>query len=118
MDRITLTGIRAVGYHGVFDHERRDGQPFVVDIELHRPLDTTSDDLAGTVNYAEVAQAVEDIITGRPRDLIETVAGDVASRCLTFPGVQSVCVTVHKPNAPLPQEFSDVAVTIRRSLND
>jgi len=118
VDRITLTGIRAVGYHGVFEHERRDGQPFVVDVELHRPLDTTSDALAGTVNYAEVAQAVEDIITGRPRDLIETVAGDVANRCLGFPGVQSVCVTVHKPSAPLPQDFSDVAVTIRRSLND
>lgn len=50
MDRITLTGIRAVGYHGVFEHERRDGQPFVVDVELHRPLDTTSDALAGTVD--------------------------------------------------------------------
>ncbi|HMR50754.1 MAG TPA: dihydroneopterin aldolase [Arachnia sp.] len=118
MDRITLTGIRAVGYHGVFEHERRDGQPFVVDVELHRPLDTSSDALEGTVNYAEVAQAVEDIITGQPRDLIETVAGDVARRCLAFAGVQSVCVTVHKPRAPLPQEFSDVAVTIRRSLND
>lgn len=118
MDRITLTGIRAVGYHGVFEHERREGQPFVVDVELRLQLDTTSDQLDGTVNYAEVAQAIEDIITGEPRNLIETVAGEIAGRCLAFTGVQSVQVTVHKPKAPLSQSFSDVAVTITRSLND
>lgn len=118
MDTISLSGIRAVGHHGVFAHERRDGQPFVVDVELRLPVDDVSDRLENTVNYAEVAQAIEDVIVGEPRDLIETVAGDVVRRCLSFPGVESVKVTVHKPQAPLPQSFADVAVTITRSLND
>ncbi|MDF1487728.1 dihydroneopterin aldolase [Tessaracoccus caeni] len=118
MDKIVLSGIRAVGHHGVFAHERRDGQPFVVDVELRLPVDEISDRLENTVNYAEVAQAVEDVITGEPRDLIETVAGDVAARCLSFPRVESVQVTVHKPKAPLSQSFTDVAVTITRSMND
>ena len=34
MDRITLTGLRVRGNHGVFDFERRDGQDFVVDVTL------------------------------------------------------------------------------------
>jgi len=31
MDKITLSGVTAVGHHGVFDFERRNGQPFIVD---------------------------------------------------------------------------------------
>ena len=35
-DRIELTGLRATGYHGVFDFEKRDGQEFVVDLIVQR----------------------------------------------------------------------------------
>ena len=34
-DRITLSGITAVGFHGVLDFEKRDGQPFTVDATLY-----------------------------------------------------------------------------------
>ena len=115
IDRINLTGLCATGYHGVFEHERRDGQLFVVDVELELDLDTTTDDLAATVSYAEIAADVESVITGQPRDLIETVAGEIASRCLAHGKVERVTVTVHKPQAPLTQTFADVSVTISRS---
>ena len=56
------------------------------------------------------------IVTGPPMDLIEAVAHGIAKALLEgFPAVQSVGVTVHKPNAPLTQEFDDVAVSITRS---
>lgn len=115
IDRITLTGLTATGYHGVFPEERREGQPFVVDVVLGLTLDTHSDDLSATVNYAEVAADVEAVITGEPYHLIETVAGAIAERCLTHGRVGSVTVTVHKPRAPLSQTFADVSVTISRS---
>lgn len=115
IDRITLAGLTATGYHGVFPEERREGQPFVVDVVLELELDTESDELADTVNYAEIAETVEAVITGEPRNLIETVAGEIAKRCLTHGKVGTVTVTVHKPRAPLSQNFSDVAVTISRS---
>ena len=49
MDQITLSGVTAVGHHGVFDFERRDGQPFVVDAVLHLDFSkaAASDDVAG-----------------------------------------------------------------------
>ncbi|MDO5677628.1 MAG: dihydroneopterin aldolase [Propionibacteriaceae bacterium] len=115
IDRITLTGLSATGFHGVFPEERREGQTFVVDVVLELDLDTRSDDLASTVNYAEIAEAVEAVITGEPRNLIETVAGEIADRCLTHGKVGTVTVTVHKPMAPLSQTFADVSVTISRS---
>lgn len=99
----------------MFPEERREGQPFVVDVVLELPLETSSDDLADTVSYAEIADEVEAIITGEPRNLIETVAGEIADRCLSHGKVGRVTVTVHKPRAPLSQSFTDVAVTISRS---
>jgi len=116
-DRITLTGLAAVGYHGVFDHERRDGQQFIVDVvvELDIRAAATSDDVAHTVNYADVAARVEGHITGEPVNLIETLAERIAQDVLGVYLVTAVEVTVHKPSAPIPSTFSDVAVTIRRA---
>lgn len=116
LDRIDLTGLEAFGHHGVLDHEKRDGQTFVVDVSLGLDLAPAgrSDDLEQTVNYAEVAQAVHAIVTGDPADLIETVAERIADACLAFALVQWCRVTVHKPHAPIPVAFGGVAVTVER----
>ncbi len=115
IDWITISGLTASGHHGVFPEERRDGQVFVVDVQLGLALDTQSDELAATVNYAEVAGQVVAVITGEAFNLIETVAGRIADRCLSFDRVDEVSVTVHKPQAPVQHEFSDLSVTIHRS---
>jgi dihydroneopterin aldolase len=115
-DRITLTGLRVFGYHGVFEHEKRDGQDFLVDVTVWLDLTAAaaSDDLTQTVHYGELAERVAAIVAGDPRDLIETVAGDIADEVLTDERVGEVEVTVHKPSAPIPLSFQDVAVTVRR----
>ena len=41
-DLITITGIKAFGYHGVFEHEAVNGQDFFVDVELRVNLDKAS----------------------------------------------------------------------------
>lgn len=115
-DRITLTGVTAYGHHGVLEHERRDGQEFVVDLVLTLDLSgaAATDELGRTVNYAEVAAEVVEVVQGEPHDLIETVAGLVAERVLARPLVEAVEVTVHKPQAPVGVPFGDVAVTLVR----
>ena len=117
LDTVLLTGITATGYHGVFEHERRDGQPFAVDLALHLDLQPagTSDDLARTAHYGEVAELVHGIIQGDPFDLIEALAETIAAAILAAFPVSAVDVTVHKPQAPIAVPFGDVAVTLRRS---
>jgi 7,8-dihydroneopterin aldolase/epimerase/oxygenase len=115
-DRIDLRGVRAVGHHGVYPLEREHGQPFVVDVTLYLDLAPAghSDEVSDTVHYGELAGAVEAVIAGEPVALIETLAQRVADTCLGYALVESVDVTVHKPEAPVPVTFSDVAVTIHR----
>ncbi len=116
-DRIRLTGLRVRGRHGVYDFERADGQDFVVDAELELDLApaASSDDVADTVHYGELAGRLAEIIAGEPVNLIETLAARLAAECLTDERVAAATVTVHKPQAPIPHEFADVAVTVRRS---
>jgi dihydroneopterin aldolase len=119
-DRITLTGLRVRGHHGVFDHEKRDGQDFLVDVTAWLDLTraAATDDLAETLHYGELAERVAAIVGGEPRDLIETVAGQVADEVMTDERLHAVEVTVHKPAAPIPLTFADVSVTIRRSRRE
>jgi len=115
-DRIRLTGLRVRGHHGVLPAERRDGQDFVVDVALSLDLRAAggSDDLADTVDYGALAQALAEVVEGEPLDLLEALAGRLAEVCLSDRRVGSVEVTVHKPAAPLGRAFSDVSVTVVR----
>ncbi len=117
LDLLTLTGLRATGYHGVFDHERRDGQEFVVDVAVSADLSTAakSDDLGNTLHYGVLAEQVVAAIERDPVDLIETLAERIAQLVLEYPAAESVTVTVHKPSAPITVPFDDVSVTITRS---
>lgn len=115
-DRIELRGLRVFGRHGVFEHERRDGQEFVVDLTVWHDAAAAaaSDDLADTIDYGDLAERVVRIVGGTPRDLIETVAGEIADNVQAITSVIAVEVTVHKPSAPIPHTFADVAVVARR----
>lgn len=110
---ITLHGLSAVGFHGVLDFERADGQPFIVDVSITAPMPAT-DELSRTVDYSSLARKVIDLIEGEPVNLIETLANRIADVCLAEELVRSATVTVHKPAAPVGVEFSDVSVTITR----
>ncbi|GAB2942862.1 dihydroneopterin aldolase [Micromonospora polyrhachis] len=115
-DRIVLTGLRARGRHGVYDFERAQGQDFVIDVALDLDLGPAarSDDVTDTVHYGELAEELVSIVTGDPVNLIETLADRLAAACLADQRVAAATVTVHKPQAPIPHEFADVAVTMTR----
>ena len=117
LDRIDLRGVTARAHHGVFEHERRDGQTFIVDVSLGLDLGPAArgDDLSATVDYGVLAQGIHDELVSEPDDLIESVALRMVDLCLSHPQVRWASVTVHKPEAPIPVAFTDVSVTIERS---
>lgn len=115
-DQLTVRGIECFGHHGVFEFERREGQPFVVDLTLG--IDSTpaaaSDDLRDTVDYGSLVASVLAAVETDPVDLIETLAHRIAGVCLSDERVEWASVTVHKPDAPIEATFADVALTITR----
>ncbi|MFC7766901.1 dihydroneopterin aldolase [Leucobacter soli] len=131
-DRITLTGLEVFAHHGVFDFERERGQRFLIDVELSVDLRAAAggDDLARTVHYGELAEAIVAAVERDPVDLIETVAERVADvalgfaeramnpAALGFAETAEARVTVHKPDAPIEASFADVSVTVVRTAGD
>lgn len=121
-DRIELIGLEAYGYHGVFEHEKAQGQKFLVDMVVWTDFShaAASDDLADTISYVDLADlAVEEVQSsgakGAGHDLIETLAARIADRINELSGVHAVEVTVHKPQAPIEYPFADVRVVARRN---
>lgn len=119
-DAITVTGITGYGHHGVFDHERVEGQEFSIDVTVY--VDTRDaakgDELAATVHYGELAEKIHALIRGEPVDLIETLAQRAAEAALSFEAARAVDITVHKPSAPIPVPFDDVTITIHRTAEE
>ena len=117
-DVIRIEGIEAFGYHGVFPQEKREGQTFLVDVDIETSFDEaiTHDDVAYTVDYGVVAERVAEIIQGEPADLIETVCDRIVTMVLSLERVKATRVTIHKPQAPISVPFAGVSVSRRREV--
>lgn len=105
--------------HGVLPDEKVTAQPFEVDLVLHADLAPAAerDDLDATVDYAGLFDLVRAIVEGTTRDLIEALAGSIASAVLaaTPPDlVDAVEVRVRKPEAPIDGSFDTVEASILR----
>jgi dihydroneopterin aldolase len=116
MDTIILSGIRAVGCHGVLPEEQSRPQPFEVDLELSVDLAPAgrSDVLSDTVDYDGLAGRVVQIVEAGGLSLLETLATRIAAACRTDPRVEAVTVTVKKLRPPVPVQVDHIAVRIQR----
>ena len=116
MDRILVPGLRAMGVHGVLPEERERPQPFEVSIELAVDLAPAgaSDDLADTVDYGAVCDAVVAVVERESYQLLERLATRIAEVCAADERVTGVVVEVRKLRPPVNAEVDHVAVRIQR----
>lgn len=116
-DYIELQGLEVYGYHGVFAEEKAIGQLFIVDVTCWVDMGpaAASDDVTNTVHYGELAELIHGIVAGPSKDLIESVAVEAAEAALAqFPLLEAITIRLHKPQAPIPLNFEDVAVVVHR----
>lgn len=117
--KIKLTGLRVHAYHGVMDFEKAYGQWFVIDatvwVENKHPKSAA--ELHTSVHYGELADQLVAATKSDPVDLLETLANRLLKVALDFGGKNSPVlkakISVHKPEAPIEHEFTDVSVTVK-----
>ena len=117
MDKIYVNGMRFYGYHGVFEEENRLGQRFTVDLMCEMDLAPAgqTDDLENGVSYAGLYQVVEEIVTGEPVNLLETLGERITTSVLAHSDlIQRVTVKVIKPDPPIPGHYDSVAIEMTR----
>ena len=110
-DKISIKGIQAHGYHGLLEDERKNGQLFIVDVEVELDLSKAgkSGDIKKSVDYNALAILIHNEITGPAVNLIESLAHRIGIKALdSFKEIDEIKVTVHKPKAPIEVSFTDV----------
>ena len=109
------------GYHGVYPEENKLGQRFIVDLILECDLREAgrTDQLDQTINYAEVYDVTQNIVEGKPFNLVESVAETLAQTLLSkFSLIDRCHIKVVKPDPPIRGHYESVAIGITRSRQD
>ena len=119
-DRIELRGLRLAAVVGVLPHERTTAQPLELDLDVVVDLAPagSSDDLADTVDYGALCQAVDDTVSASRFGLLEALAEAVATTVLAQDArIAEAVVAVRKLRPPVAQHLdtSGVRLTRRRS---
>lgn len=120
LDTISIKGLEFYAFHGVPDAEQTIGHRYRVDARLS--VDTrqagASDDVADTVNYADVAATLIAVGTGSQFRLLERLANRMTAAIFEhFVQVQAVNLRVSKPLPPMNAIVASVSVEITRQRN-
>lgn len=111
---ILLENIRFFAYHGVAPQETTVGNEFVVSLRLKTDIARAmkSDDVADTVNYAEIHQAIKEEMD-IPSKLLEHVAGRIVRRLFNdFPTIESIDLKLSKRNPPMGADIETAGVEV------
>jgi dihydroneopterin aldolase len=113
---IELHGIELHGFHGVLEHERREGQRFLVDVDLDLSDETAAatDRIEDAVDYRDVVSAVAEVSEARPFQLLEAFAAAIAEALVARFPVTWVRVRVRKPDVVLSHPVDHAAVVVER----
>ena len=109
------------GHTGCFDFEKKDGQMFIVSLDLFvdRIRGCYTDDLADTVDYSNIYEVTKETVTGDDGNLIERLAQKIADAVLEADKrILKVRVNVSKPEAPVKGIFETMEVTIERNRKE
>lgn len=117
MDKISLVHLEVFAHHGVFDHEKENGQTFYLDCECNLSTRTAglSDALDDALDYGALAHRLTALFQEKTFDLIEAAAEYCATALLhEFPLIRSLRLSVKKPSAPIGLPVDYPMLTIER----
>ena len=115
---IKIDGINVYGKHGVYDHEKKEGQEFKIDVVVNLKPNIInfdnykSESFDNTVNYENLVNDVIEVSENNSFDLIETFAYEILNSFKKYKNIFSATVTIHKPNSPLKEFLDDLSVTV------
>jgi dihydroneopterin aldolase len=119
MDKIHIEGLEVYALIGVYDWEREHQQRLLIDVELQADLSLAakSDDVVNTLNYAQIAQGINEIAAKSHFKLIEALASHLVDELLlTYPQLISVRLKLSKPDILANAKNVAVEFTKERTL--
>ena len=116
---IILNEMKFYSYHGVLQQENTVGAEYKVSLDIETDFseaaatDNATDNLEGTINYAEIHQAVKEEMN-IPAKLLEHLAYRISERLFAdFPTIKSIEITIFKENPPMGADCKNVGVKVK-----
>ncbi|MCP4985172.1 MAG: dihydroneopterin aldolase [Colwellia sp.] len=115
MDKVYIKGLSIQTTIGFFQWEKEIKQTLVIDLAMgwNTANAAINDELAKTLDYAEISVAIEKFANANPVDLIETLAERLASYLMTQYQIPWLKLSIGKPGAV--HNAQTVGVEIERS---
>ena len=119
MEKIIIKDIRLVGFHGLYDYEKKDGVNLGFDIELffHNQINNNSDDINKTINYVDVIDTVKRINSSGSFNLIETLCHNLLNEILELYKPLKAIVRIRKFKLPIDTSLSFIEVEMTKENN-
>ncbi len=116
MITVEVNALRVYAFHGVLPQERVVGNEYEVTLHVDLEADEAvkSDELAGTISYADLVEIINDEMM-EPSNLLEHVAGRI-QRAVTdrWSGIRSGAVRIAKLTPPIAgSQMASAAVKLR-----
>ena len=119
MEKITIKDIKLIGYHGLYDHEKRDGVNLGFDVELffENQINNNDDSINETINYVEVIDIIKRINSSGSFDLLETLCNKILNEIMKLFSPLKVVVRVRKFKLPVDVDLSFVEIEMIKESN-
>ena len=116
MDKIRLNNVQIYAYHGLFHEEKQLGQKFQIDVEISSNLKIAcnTDNIDDTINYKDVYDIITSCFSNYKKNLIESLAEDMARQILDINGVVDTTIIIRKPSVPIDGICDSVEIEIFR----
>jgi len=119
MEKITIKDIKLIGFHGLYDNEKRDGVNLGFDIELffENQINNSNDNIDKTINYVEVIDIVKKINSSDNFDLLETLCNKILNEIVRLYNPLKAIIRVRKFELPIDTSLDFVEVEMTKESN-
>lgn len=118
MVTVHLRDVVLFGYHGIYAHERQNGNTFEVTLDAtYDEGERSFDDIQQTISYESLFVIVSEEMEN-PTSLLEKLAATIIARIHNeYSFVREVGISIYKLKAPIPSFSGKAGITIRKTFS-
>ena len=112
-NKIKLENLNFYGYHGVYNKEIKDGQEFILNLDISYNYNDSSDSVSKTIDYIELYNLLKKIFNKTRYNLLETLGNEIINQVLdNYASIYYIKVNIRKPSISIEQNNDFINIEI------
>ena len=112
-NKIKLENLNFYGYHGVYNKEIKDGQEFILNLDISYNYNDSSDSVSKTIDYIELYNLLKIFFNKTRYNLLETLGKEIINQVLdNYASIYYIKVNIRKPSISIEQNNDFINIEI------